>query len=146
MATKRVPALEGFFREEDDGTARLLGGRCVKCGASFFPMQWSFCRNPVCEGAPLDEVELSHTGTLWSFADNQFSPPPPYPQADSFVPYGVAAVELTAERMVVLGQLASGTDTKTLSVGVEMELVVEPLYETAEEIRTVWKWKVADKS
>jgi len=26
-------------------------------------------------------------------------------------------------------------------VGQEMELVVEPLYETADEVRTVWKWR-----
>ena len=32
--------------------------------------------------------------------------------------------------MVVLGQLASGVEVESLAVGQEMELVVEPLYET----------------
>ena len=43
--------------------------------------------------------------------------------------------------MVVLGQLARGTDMAGLSVGQEMELVVEPLYEDDEAVRTVWKWR-----
>ena len=91
---------------------------------------------------PLDDVELSTRGTLWSFTDNRYAPPPPYPAREPFEPYGVAAVELPAEQMVVLGQIASGTDIATLTVGTEMELVVEPLYEDADAVRTVWKWKV----
>ncbi len=145
MILPRVPALEGFFKEESDGSARLLGGHCAQCGATFFPKQFSFCRNPACEGAILDDTELSTTGKLWSFTANQFTPPPPYPQVETFVPYGVAAVELAEERMVVLGQLAEGTNIANLAVGDTMTLVVEPLYETREEIRTVWKWKAVDK-
>jgi len=137
----RVPVIEGMFREEADGTGRLLGGRCPTCGASFFPKQWSFCRNPACGGTQLDDVELSTRGTLWSFADNRYAPPPPYPSGEPFEPYGVAAVELTEEQMIVLGQLAAGTDVSNLALGREMELIVEPLYETDDEIRTVWKWR-----
>jgi uncharacterized OB-fold protein len=130
-----------MFREADDGTGCLLGGRCPSCGASFFPKQWSFCRNPVCGGTELDDVELSTRGTLWSFADNRYAPPPPYPSREPFEPYGVAAVELAEEQMVVLGQLAVGTDVSTLSLGREMELIVEPLYETDDAVHTVWKWR-----
>ena len=143
MAKARVPVIDGLFREESDGTARLLGGRCPTCGASFFPKQWSFCRNPSCNGTELTDVELSTRGALWSFTDNRYAPPPPYPASEPFEPYGVAAVELTAEQMIVLGQLAVGTDVGTLAVGDEMELVVEPLYETDDEVRTVWKWRRA---
>jgi uncharacterized protein len=141
MAKPRVPVIEGLFREEPDGSARLLGGRCPRCGASFFPKQWSFCRNPSCTAETLDDVELSTRGALWSFTDNRFAPPPPYPATEPFEPYGVAAVELGDEQMVVLGQLARGTDISTLAAGREMELVVEPLYETDDEVRTVWKWR-----
>ena len=143
MSKARVPVIEGLFREADDGSARLLGGRCPACGAYFFPKQWSFCRNPACTGGELTDVELSTHGTLWSFTDNRYAPPPPYPARDPFEPYGVAAVELGEEQMVVLGQLAAGTDVASLSVGDAMELVVEPLYETDDEVRTVWKWKAA---
>ena len=147
MSKARVPVIDGLFREEPDGSGRLLGGRCPTCGASFFPKQWSFCRNPACGGTELDDVELSTRGTLWSFTDNRYAPPPPYPapQGDEpFEPYGVAAVELAEEQMVVLGQLARGTDVGALSLGQEMELVVEDFFETDDEVRTVWKWKVAE--
>ena len=143
MAKTRVPVIDGLFREESDGTARLLGGRCPTCGASFFPKQWSFCRNPSCNGTELADVELSTRGALWSFTDNRYAPPPPYPASEPFEPYGVAAVELATEQMIVLGQLAVGTDVGRLALGDEMELVVEPLYETDDEVRTVWKWRSA---
>lgn len=136
-----MPVVEGLFREEPDGSGRLLGGRCPACGGVFFPKQWSFCTNPSCDGGALDEVELSTRGTLWSFTDNRYAPPPPYPVREPFEPYGVAAVELAEERMVVLGQLATGTDIAGLTVGAEMELVVEPLYEDDEAVHTVWKWQ-----
>lgn len=143
MSKPRVPVVDGLFREESDGSGRLLGGRCPRCEAVFFPKQWSFCANPSCDGSDLDDVELSTRGALWSFTDNRYAPPPPYPARDPFEPYGVAAVELAEERMVVLGQLATGTDIARLTVGAEMELVVEPLYEDDESVRTVWKWKPA---
>jgi uncharacterized OB-fold protein len=131
------------FREDEvaEGSGRLLGGRCPTCGAVFFPKHWSFCSNPTCVGAELDDVDLSTRGTLWSFTDNRYAPPPPYPAREPFEPYGVAAVELAEERMVVLGQLASGTDIARLSVGAEMELVIEPLYEADDAVHTVWKWR-----
>lgn len=143
MTKPRVPVVEGLFREEADGSGRLLGGRCPSCGAWFFPKQWSFCRNPACSGGALEDVELSTTGSLWSFTDNRYSPPPPYPTegSDDFEPYGVAAVRLGEEQMVVLGQVARGTDVAALTLGTTMELVVEPLFEDADAVRTVWKWK-----
>ena len=143
MSKTRVPVIEGLFREDDEGEGRLLGGRCPSCGAYFFPKQWSFCRNPSCAGGELDDVELSTRGTLWSFTDNRYAPPPPYPAREPFEPYGVAAVELGDEQMIVLGQVARDTDIERLAVGDEMELVVEPLYETDDEVRTVWKWRAA---
>jgi hypothetical protein len=143
MTKPRVPVVEGFFREESDGSGRLLGGRCPACGGSFFPKQWSFCANPACGGTELADVELSTRGTLWSFTDNRYAPPPPYPAREPFEPYGVAAVELTDEQMIVLGQLARGTDIGALAAGTQMTLVVEPLYETDDEVRTVWKWRPA---
>jgi hypothetical protein len=136
----RVPVVDGLFTDGDGGP-RLLGGRCPRCGAWFFPKQWSFCRNPHCDGGPLDDAPLSARGRLWSWTDNRYAPPPPYPAREPFEPYGVAAVELDAERMLVLGQLAAGTDVATLSVGQAMELVVEPLFEDEESVRTVWKWR-----
>jgi uncharacterized OB-fold protein len=144
VSKPRVPVVDGLFEETTEGSGRLLGGRCPACGAWFFPKQWSFCRNPGCTGAELDDAPLSTTGTLWSFTDNRYAPPPPYPAGEPFEPYGVAAVRLEDEQMVVLGQLARGVDVASLAVGRDMELVVEPLSEDAEQVHTVWKWRPSD--
>jgi uncharacterized OB-fold protein len=141
VSKARVPIVDGLFQETAEGRGHLLGGRCPTCGGTFFPKQWSFCRNPSCSGAPLDDVELSTQGTLWSFTDNRYAPPPPFPASEPYEPYGVVAVELGAERMVVLGQLARGTDVATLVVGDEMELVIEKHSEDDDAVRTVWKWR-----
>jgi uncharacterized protein len=56
------------------------------------------------------------------------------------VPYTVCAVELDTERMVVLGQLATGADATQLEVGMPMELVLGPLYEDDDHEYVVWQW------
>jgi uncharacterized OB-fold protein len=140
MTKPRVPVIEGYFHEVD-GRPRLIAGRCSQCGSYFFPKQYSFCRNPACGAPHVEQVELSNCGTLWSFTDNRYAPPPPYPAGDPFEPYGVAAVELAEEQMIVLGQLARGTDVNSLRVGQELELVIEPLFEDDEAVHTVWKWR-----
>jgi uncharacterized OB-fold protein len=60
---------------------------------------------------------------------------------DPFVPYVVAAVELTQEKMVVLGQVVDGVDIKNLRAGMQMELTTDTLFEDADKRYIVWKWK-----
>ena len=43
------------------------------------------------------------------------------------------------ERMIVLGQLATGVDLKSLRAGVAMELILEPL----DDGKLTWKWRPA---
>lgn len=136
----RVPAIEGWF-SMDARQPHLLGSRCTKCKSYFFPKEALLCRNPACMGTEFAEVPLSRTGKLWSFTTNHYQPPAPYVSPDPFVPYSVAAVELSEERMVILGQVAAGVDPKTLTVGMQMELVLEPLYAEADKEYVVWKWK-----
>ena len=69
--------------------------------------------------------ELSRTGRLWSYTTNHYAPPEPAVQQ---APYTVCAVELDQERMVVLGPLATGADAALLQIGMEMELVLGPLF------------------
>ena len=139
----RRPVVAGYFEERADGSVVLVGGRCDACGAYFFPKRFSFCRNPGCGVPDLADVELSTRGVLWSFTDNRYAPPPPYPAAEPFEPYGVGAVTLEAEQMVVLGQLARGTDVSALRAGQLMELCAEDLYETDDAVFRVWKWRTA---
>ena len=145
MATKtRVPAIEGWFTLDAERPA-LLGTKCTACGSFFFPRETYFCKNPSCLGRDFDEVELSRTGTIWSFTNNCFQPPAPYMSPEPFEPYTIAAVELAAEQMVVLGQVVPGIDTADLKAGMKVELVLDPLYEDDEHEYLVWKWQpVAD--
>jgi uncharacterized OB-fold protein len=99
------------------------------------------CRNPACGSTESEEIALSRRGTVWSYTDARYQPPPPYvPSADPYVPFALAAVELP-EGLVVLGQVADGYGVADLRVGAEVELVVETLYVDDEGERTTWRWK-----
>jgi uncharacterized OB-fold protein len=137
---QRVPAVPGWFTL-DPAHPRLLGLRDARSGTFFFPKDVAVSRAPGYADAPLEEVELSPRGRLWSWTTNHYAPPEPYVSPDPFVPYTVAAVELAAERMVVLGQLAPGTDPASLEVGMEMEIVLDALFEDDEHEYVVWKWR-----
>jgi uncharacterized OB-fold protein len=135
-----LPAVEGWFSL--DGEPHLLGDRCTSCGTYVFPPVSPFCPNPACEGAEFDRVPLSRTGRVWSYTTNRYQPPPPYMSAEPFVPYGIAAVELADEKLVVLGQVAGDPDGPDggLHCGAEVELVLGDLYEDDEHRYLVWKW------
>jgi uncharacterized OB-fold protein len=140
MPTTAVPAIEGWFTTGDE--PRLLGTRCTACSTVFFPQAAGFCRNPACRGRDFEEVELSRTGTVWSYTDAQYQPPPPYiTPGEEFEPFALAAVELAAEQLVVLGQVAQGYGVEDLSVGTPVELVVEPLYEVDGVAHLIYRWK-----
>src|SRR5262249_24352594 len=92
---------------------------------------------PACDGDELVTTPLSDRGRIWSYADARYRPPPPYVSGEDFEPYAVAAVELAAERIVVLGQVVKGIGVDELAVGMEVELVVEEL----DPDHLVWKWR-----
>ena len=139
MPATQVPAIEGWFTTDDQ--PHLLGTRCTTCGTVFFPRAAGFCRNPACRGREFEETKLSRTGTIWSYTDAQYAPPPPYVAADPYVPFALAAVELADEHLVVLGQLADGTTVDDIKVGDTVELVVEPLYEIDGVEHLIYRWK-----
>lgn len=142
MTKTIAPAIEGWFTTDPDRPA-LLGTRCTGCGTFSFPRETSFCKNPSCLGREFDEVELSRTGTLWSFTNNCYQPPHPYiSPTEPFEPFAIGAVELAAEGMVVLGQMAAGTVVDDLKAGLTVELVLETLFEDDDTAHVVWKWKV----
>jgi len=136
-----TPAVEGWFTTE--GPPALLGSRCTTCATVFFPREEAFCRNPGCVGDTFDDVELSRRGRVWSYTDARYQPPPPYiPATDPYEPFALAAVELEAEGLVVLGQVAAGYGVDDLTVGAPVELVVETLYTDEDGVdRTIWRWK-----
>jgi uncharacterized OB-fold protein len=137
---RTAPAIEGLFTVGDEPC--LLGSRCVACGTYFFPREKTFCKNPRCRSRTFEELPLSRSGTLWSFTNAGYKPPEPFIAAsDPFVPFAIAAVELEREKLCVLGMVTAPTTVADLRVGMEMELVVDTLYEDAETRYLTWKWK-----
>jgi len=138
-----APGTDGWFREGPDGFA-LLAGRCTACGAlSFPPRTVPGCPDPDCEGLEQSPEPLSTHGTLWSYTDARYAPPPPYPRppGTEFSPYALAAVELAAERMIVLGQVPSDVPAESLRVGMTMELVPGTLVSSTGVEERVWNWR-----
>jgi uncharacterized OB-fold protein len=136
----RLPAVEGWFTLDDEAPV-LLGSRCTSCGNFAFPKETYFCRNPHCQGKEFAETPLSRTGKVWSYTNAGYQPPEPYVAADPYVPFAIAAVELAAEQMVVMGQVVPGVDVEDLHVGDEVEVVLGTLYEDDEHEYVVWKWR-----
>ena len=131
------PAVDGWFTD-----SHLLGHRCTTCGTYVFPPQARFCPDPRCQGDQFDTVPLSRTGRIWSYTDARYQPPPPYvPRTDPHTPFAIAAVELDAEKLVVLGQVVDGVGVDDLSVGMAMELVTETLLTDDEGDQVIWKWR-----
>ena len=139
-----APVLEGWFTTGPD--PHLIGSQCAACGSYYFPKLETFCRNPACDSTQFRTVELSRTGKVWSFTNACYQPPEPYIAADPFVPYAIAAVELEAEKMVVLGQVVAGVGVESLRAGMEMELVIEAIPDAvAPEGKLTWKWKPVEQ-
>jgi uncharacterized OB-fold protein len=135
-----VPAIDGWYTMNMN-EPHLIGSQCQQCSTYFFPKTSNFCKNPDCQGTEFDDVELSRTGKIWSYTNASYQPPKPFVAPDPFVPYAIAAVQLEKEQMVVLGQVVAGIGCEDLKVGMEMELVLEPLHEDEEDIKVAWKWK-----
>jgi uncharacterized OB-fold protein len=134
-----IPAVEGWFTTGPSPT--LLGSRCPACGTYSFPRETLFCRNPECESQEFEDVPLSRRGRIWSYTDARYQPPLPYRAADPYEPFCIAAVELAAEKMVVMGQVVPGVGVDDLSIGTEVELVTDILYEDDDHRYLVWKWR-----
>lgn len=142
MSRTRTPVVEGWFTGDGDDF-RLLGTRCSACGSVFFPREDTFCRNPGCQGGALAEVPLSRRGRVWSYTDSRYRAPSPYvtdPELP-WEPYTLIAVELAAERIVVLGQAVPGVTVVDLAVGMEVEAVPGVLHEDERTTWTTWRWR-----
>ena len=136
--TKRVPVAEGLFAETADGP-RLLGSKCTACGTPYFPKS-AVCHNPDCRAKKMEDATFGPRGKLWSYARQDYPPPPPVKYDKPYVPYAVGVVDL-ADGLRVLGRISTD-DVQALDVGMEVELVLEPLChdEEGNEVIT-WKFK-----
>jgi uncharacterized OB-fold protein len=143
-AATTQPAIEGWFATDDTGDTHLVGGKCTQCATFVFPPRSNNCPNPACDSDVLDLVPLSRRGTIWSYTENRYPPPAPYPASDPFEPFAIAAVELAAEGLIVLGKVVEGTLAAELKVGMQMELTTMALYTDDDGVeRTTYAWRIA---
>ena len=139
-----VAAIEGWWDFDGHGAPHLLGAKCPACGTYVFPPRANNCPNPACEADELEVVALARRGTLWSYTENRYQPPPPYPQSDAFEPFAVAAVQLADEGIIVMGKVVEGTLAADLTVGMQMELTTMPLFVDEDGVvHSVYAWRVA---
>lgn len=97
----------------------LVGGKCESCQAVFFPNQ-AIC--PRCTGQQIIESPpLSRRGKLYSYT-TVYQKPPDY---SGDVPYVIGRVQLP-EGVFILSQIKAAAGD--LHVGMEMELVAEPIF------------------
>lgn len=118
-----APIADGVFTWPSDDP-RLLGSRCPECGTHDFPAQAS-CRRCGAEGCTT--VELSPTGTLWTWTTQGFLPKHPYagPETEGdFRPYLVGYVELPGEVRVETRLI--GVDVADVRIGMPMRLAIVP--------------------
>jgi len=137
-----APALgaDGWFTTEPEPA--LVGHRCPACGTIAFPRPPLGCPNPACGSDELSPVPLSRTGRIWSYTDARYQPPPPYVvPTDEHVPFCIVAVELAAEKLIVLGQVVAGVTVDDLTLGQEVELVVDTLFADDETEHQIYKWQ-----
>jgi uncharacterized OB-fold protein len=137
-----APALgaDGWFTTEPEPA--LVGHRCPACGTIAFPRPPLGCPNPACGGDELEPTPLSRRGRIWSYTDARYQPPPPYVvPGDEHVPFCLAAVELAAEKIIVLGQVVAGVTVDDLALGQEVELVVDTLFADDDVEHQIYKWR-----
>ncbi len=121
----RVPIEEGFFRipDDPDEPPRLLGSSCPACAEVFFPRRM-VCAKCLHEGT--DDVELSTTGTVWTWT---YCHVPMFGKKDSAGGYGVGQVDLP-EGPRVQSILLGGPDD--FEIGMEVEIDLETLRENSD--------------
>lgn len=138
------PAIDGWFATDESGAPYLIGSKCHRCGTYVFPPRANNCPNPTCDGDELAQVPLSRRGALWSYTENRYPPPAPYPAPDPFEPFAIAAVQLADEGLIILGKVVEGTLAEDLEVGMEMELTTMTLYVDDDGVeRVVYAWRIA---
>jgi len=114
---EKIPIREGIYTEGPEGGI-LLANRCRMCHQIFFPKAL-FCLS--CLTEDMEEVQLSRRGKLYSYTIGHM------PSLHFQPPYAIGYVEMP-EGVKVFAPLKT-TEDKPLKIGMEMEVVIEKLWE-----------------
>ena len=115
--------MKGAYLILTPGQEALEGSRCPQCGESFYPPR-AVCLNCYHEG--LDSVPLSRRGKLYTFTIARMALPGTLVPA----PYVIAQVELPEG--IHVATVLSDVDPERVTIGLELELVVEKASVSAE--------------
>ena len=128
--SESVPVRKDLFIEGSDGW-RLIGNKCKSCGQIFFPKTEMMCLN--CGHEELEEMQLSPKGKLYSYTISGV------PAQHYKPPYAIGYVVLD-DKVRVFSQLEEVKD-KPFAVDMEMELVIDKLWEAGEKEIIGYKFK-----
>jgi uncharacterized OB-fold protein len=130
---ERVPLREGTFIETPEGGA-LVANRCKACGQVFFPKA-RVCFS--CFNEDMEEVRLSRRGNLYSYTIGRM------PSLHFEPPYALGYIDMPEKvRIFAPLEVEQGQYGK-LKIGMEMEVVVEKLWEEEGKEVIGWKFKPA---
>ena len=122
---KKIPVKEGLFTFPipPDGKPQLIGCKCPSCQEILFPNR-DICQN--CQESGLEEINLSTKGKIYSFTIVMQGTA----AYRGEVPYAFGWVELPEG--VRVETHFTGCEFEKLRIGMEVEMVVEKLYDENE--------------
>ncbi len=133
---KQVLVVEGIFQVSPP---RLIGSKCRTCGEVFFP-QRSICAN--CYTETTEQTTLSTIGKLYSYTRVTARPPG---ECKLAIPYAVGTVVLPDGLSITA--LLTESDTDKWRVGMDVELVIEKLFDDEEGNEIIgFKFKPTERS
>lgn len=121
----KKPIEEGLWTvpSSADDKPHLIGSRCRVCGEVFFPKRtYGICTH--CQSIDIEEVVLSRLGKIYSYTVVMQKPPEYYRGP---VPYAEGFVELPEG--VRVETLFTGCNFDDLKLGMDVEMIIEKLYE-----------------
>ena len=123
-----------WFRESDQGVS-LVGGRCKSCGISFFPPRNVCIR---CLSEDVERFELGRKGNLFTYTKVYI------PSKNFNPPYAIGYIDLP-EGIRIFSQIKDW-EKFDLKAGMEMELVIAPLWEGTEGLKIIgYQFRPMDK-
>jgi len=139
---KQIPVADQLFTWPPSDDPRMIATKCKSCGSCFFP-RVPTCSNPDCKEKQTEDIQLSRRGRLQGYTVHFYEPPPPYYRSDpdNFTPYGIALVEFP-EGVAVVGQTTGCDPLKDLKAGMEMETMLERIYDDEEGNEVIgWRFR-----
>jgi uncharacterized OB-fold protein len=123
---KRIPVKQDLYKipESEKDEPALVANSCRSCGEIFFPKR-QICQN--CQGQDLEEITLGRRGVIYSFTTVMQRPASHYRGP---VPYSFGWVELPEG--VRIETLFTAFNPGDLEIGLDVEMVVEKIYEDEE--------------